>query len=94
MAFQPGTLALVGSGEFELWTEESDRFLLSRATGDGSVAILPLASAPEGRAFADWAHKGLEHNDSKGGRSWSGPSVDDRSLRDRRGGWRRRGRIR
>lgn len=57
---------MMGSGEFEPWTEESDRFLMSRATGDGSVAILPLASAPEGRAFADWAHKGLEHYDSMG----------------------------
>ena len=54
-------MALLGSGEFEPWAEEAERLLLSLATGDGSVAILPLASAPEGETYADWAHKGLTH---------------------------------
>jgi cyanophycinase len=56
-----GPIALLGSGEFEPWAEEGERLLLSVAAGDGSVAILPLASAPEGETYADWAHKGLEH---------------------------------
>lgn len=56
-----GPIALLGSGEFEPWAEEAERLILSEANGDGSVAILPLASAPEGETYADWAHKGLEH---------------------------------
>jgi cyanophycinase len=56
-----GPIALLGSGEFEPWSEAGERLLLSNATGDGSVAILPLASAPEGETYADWAHKGLVH---------------------------------
>ena len=55
-------IALLGSGEFEPWTEEVDRWLLERATGDGSVLILPTASAPEGDAVFDrWWTMGLEH---------------------------------
>lgn len=55
-------MALLGSGEFEPWTEELDRWLLERASGDGSVLILPLASAPEGDAVFDrWASMGLNH---------------------------------
>jgi len=61
-----GPIALLGSGEFEPWAEEGERLLLSAANGDGSVAILPLASAPEGETYADWAHKGLEHFDGLG----------------------------
>lgn len=56
-----GPLALIGSDEFESWAEDGERLLLSLADGDGSVAILPLASAPEGETYADWAHKGLTH---------------------------------
>ena len=60
----PGRLgiALLGSGEFEPWTEPVDRWLLDRATGDGTVLILPTASAPEGdRVFTMWADMGLAH---------------------------------
>jgi cyanophycinase-like exopeptidase len=54
--------ALLGSGEFEPWTEEVDRWLLERATGDGSVLILPTASAPEGKdTFDRWAGMGEAH---------------------------------
>jgi cyanophycinase len=56
-----GPIALLGSGEFEPWAEAGERLILSAANGDGSVAILPLASAPEGETYADWAHKGLQH---------------------------------
>jgi cyanophycinase len=53
---------LLGSGEFEPWTEAVDRWLLERATGDGSVLILPTASAPEGdETFDRWASMGLDH---------------------------------
>ena len=56
-------LALLGSGEFEPWTETVDRDLLERSsTGDGRVLILPTASAPEGDEIFDmWASKGMEH---------------------------------
>jgi cyanophycinase len=59
-------MALLGSGEFEPWADEGERLLLSLATGDGSVAVLPLASAPEGETYADWAHKGLTHFEELG----------------------------
>jgi cyanophycinase-like exopeptidase len=60
-------MALLGSGEFEPWTEEVDRWLLERASGNGSVLILPLASAPEGDdVFNRWADMGLTHYESLG----------------------------
>ena len=63
----PGLFGLLGSGEFEPWSEAADRWLLERATGDGSVMILPTASAPEGEeVFERWASMGLEHYDELG----------------------------
>jgi cyanophycinase len=56
-----GPVALLGSGEFEPWTDDVDRAVLEAATGDGSVAILPTASEPEGEMYAEWARRGLEH---------------------------------
>jgi cyanophycinase len=54
--------SLLGSGEFQPWSEAADRWLLSRANGDGSVLILPTASAPEGEdVFGRWASMGLDH---------------------------------
>jgi cyanophycinase len=54
--------SLLGSGEFQPWSEAADRWLLRRAEGDGSVLILPTASAPEGdEVFGRWASMGLEH---------------------------------
>ncbi len=57
------TFALLGSGEFQPWTEEVDRWLLERtAAPDGPVLILPAASAPEGdQVFDMWADMGLAH---------------------------------
>jgi cyanophycinase len=53
--------ALLGSGEFQPWTQEVDAWLFERATGKG-VLILPTASAPEGDAVFDrWGRMGLEH---------------------------------
>jgi cyanophycinase len=61
------SFALLGSGEFEPWTEPVDRWLLEGATGDGSVLILPAASAPEGDdVFERWAAMGLEHYEELG----------------------------
>jgi cyanophycinase-like exopeptidase len=60
-------LALLGSGEFEPWTEEVDRWVLERASGDGTVLILPAASAPEGdEVFNRWANMGLRHYRDQG----------------------------
>jgi cyanophycinase len=60
-------MGLLGSGEFEPWTEEVDRWLLDRASGNGNVLILPLASAPEGaEVFDRWADMGLGHFESLG----------------------------
>jgi cyanophycinase len=57
------TFALLGSGEFDPWTDEVDRRLLA---GDGQrprrVLILPTASSAEGDDVFDmWANKGLDH---------------------------------
>jgi cyanophycinase-like exopeptidase len=55
--------ALLGSGEFEPWTDEVDRWLLERsARPEGPVLILPTASAPEGdEVFGRWGEMGLTH---------------------------------
>lgn len=62
------TIAAFGSGEFQPWSEEVDRYAISRATtGDGSVVIIPAASAPEGAdVFNNWAKMGLEHYERMG----------------------------
>jgi cyanophycinase-like exopeptidase len=56
-------MALLGSGEFEPWTEPIDRWLLARSPRQaGPVLILPLASAPEGGdVFDRWGDMGLAH---------------------------------
>lgn len=55
-------LGLVGSGEFEPWAGDVDRWLLERATGDGRALVAPTASAPEGdEVFDSWAARGLAH---------------------------------
>jgi cyanophycinase-like exopeptidase len=53
---------LLGSGEFESWSHEAETAALAEATGDGSVVILPAASAPDGdRVFERWGNLGLAH---------------------------------
>lgn len=54
---------LLGSGEFEPWAAEVDRWLLDHArTGSGQVLVVPVASAPEGDdVFDGWARRGLAH---------------------------------
>src|SRR5262245_63445341 len=56
------TFLLLGSGEFEPWTHDVESRVLAEASGDGSVVILPTASAPDGDAVFDrWAKMGLDH---------------------------------
>jgi len=54
--------SLLGSGEFQPWSEPVDRRLVDEADGDGRVLILPTASAPEGKdVFERWGSLGLAH---------------------------------
>jgi cyanophycinase len=63
----PGRFLLLGSGEFEPWSGEAERFALGEASGDGSVAVLATASGREGDAvYARWTGMGLAHYDSLG----------------------------
>lgn len=56
---------LMGSGEFEPWSEEAERAALEGRPA--TVAIVPTASAPEGDAvFERWARMGLEHHAAMG----------------------------
>jgi cyanophycinase-like exopeptidase len=57
------TFALLGSGEFEPWSEDVDRWLLERSRNPGGVVLVsPAAAAHEGEAsFSSWGAKGLEH---------------------------------
>jgi cyanophycinase len=56
-------LGLLGSGEFEPWSGEVDRWLVDRSRSGGDrVLVLPTASAPEGEdVFGRWASMGLAH---------------------------------
>lgn len=62
------TLALLGAGEFDPWSEVVDRALLERSRNpEGTVLVIPTASAHEGEAtFQGWGNKGLEHYRSIG----------------------------
>jgi cyanophycinase len=67
MTTEPGRFLLLGSGEFEPWSAEAERFVLSGAAGDGSVAVLATASGREGDAvFERWTAMGLAHYESLG----------------------------
>ena len=58
----PRTFLLLGSGEFEPWTHDVESKVLADASGDGSVLVLPTASAPDGAPVFDrWAKMGLDH---------------------------------
>jgi cyanophycinase len=57
-----GSFLLLGSGEFEPWSAEVESRALADAVGDGSVAVLPTASASEGdHVFDRWGTMGLDH---------------------------------
>lgn len=60
-------VALLGSGEFGEWHADVDHWLLERAVGDGTVLVLPTASAAEGETvYAEWAAKGIAHYERLG----------------------------
>jgi cyanophycinase len=76
--------SLLGSGEFQPWSEGADRWLLERADGDGRVLILPTASAPEGdEVFDRWATMGLEHFATLGAEADVVPLKVRRDAEDR-----------
>jgi cyanophycinase len=56
-------MALLGSGEFEPWSEPVDREILKRSRdGDGLVLVFPTAAAHEGDgSFDAWGRKALKH---------------------------------
>ena len=67
MTSDRGRFLLLGSGEFEPWSADAERFVLSGATGDGSVAVLATASGREGESvFERWVGMGLMHYKSLG----------------------------
>jgi cyanophycinase len=71
-----GTLALVGAGEFLETMSDVDRALLDRAGGT-AVAIVPTASAPDGRAVFDrWLRMGVDHFTSLGATAAAVPAFD------------------
>jgi cyanophycinase len=60
-------IGLWGSGEFEDWSEQPERWLLERARAGGSVLVLPTASAPDGdEVFDRWARMGVAHYEAMG----------------------------
>lgn len=62
-----GWFGLLGSGEFTPWSAEVDAWLLSRATGDGRVCVVPTASALDGdEVFEEWARRGVAHFSTAG----------------------------
>ncbi|MGH2819135.1 MAG: hypothetical protein ACRDJ5_00625, partial [Actinomycetota bacterium] len=56
-------LALLGSGEFDPWSEPVERWLIERSRNPGGLAlVVPAAAAHEGDgSFSAWGAKGLEH---------------------------------
>jgi cyanophycinase len=65
------SMAFLGSGEFDPWSEEVDRWLLERSGNpSGPVLVLPTAAAHEGsESWEMWSSKGLEHYRSLGFRA-------------------------
>ncbi|HET9249019.1 MAG TPA: Type 1 glutamine amidotransferase-like domain-containing protein [Actinomycetota bacterium] len=62
------SLAFLGSGEFDPWSEPVERWLLARSrTPQGPVLVCATASAHEGdESYDGWVTKGLEHYRSLG----------------------------
>ncbi len=58
----PGTLALIGAGEFLPPIAAVDKMLLERINGAPRVVVLPTASAPDGPGVPErWATMGVDH---------------------------------
>ena len=63
----PGTLAMVGSGEYLPPMADVDRDLLSRVPEEPRVVCLPTGAGKEGAERVDyWSHLGVEHFTSLG----------------------------
>jgi cyanophycinase len=62
MVQPPGTVALVGSGEFLPPMASIDRALLAHLRATPRVAIVPTAAAPDGAAVFDrWLRQGVDY---------------------------------
>src|SRR5205085_2302260 len=58
----PGTVALIGAGEYLPPIMAVDKVLLERVGGRPRVVVLPTAAAPDGPGVAErWAQMGVEH---------------------------------
>jgi cyanophycinase-like exopeptidase len=58
----PGTVALVGAGEYLPAIAPVDKMLLERVAGTPRVVVLPTAAAPDGPGVAErWAKMGVDH---------------------------------
>jgi cyanophycinase len=58
----PGTVALIGAGEYLPPIAAVDKMLLERVGATPRVAVLPTASAPDGPVVSErWAQMGVEH---------------------------------
>jgi cyanophycinase len=58
----PGTLALVGSGEYLPQIDELDRWLIARLKAPARVVCLPTAAGTEGdERIAYWSDLGVDH---------------------------------
>ncbi len=88
----PGTLALVGSGEYLPPIEPLDRWLMARLDGPPRVVCLPTAAGTEGDdRIRYWCDLGVNHFTALGAAQvealWviDRPSALDRALADRVG---------
>jgi len=75
--YQPGPIALVGSGEYTQAMVETDRFLLGSLGATARVVLIPTASALEPGAPERWNRMGQEHFEALGAH------VTPLMLRDR-----------
>lgn len=58
----PGTVALIGAGEYLPPIAAVDQVLLERVSGEPRVVVLPTAAALDGPGVVDrWAQMGVEH---------------------------------
>lgn len=58
----PGTVALIGAGEYLPPIAPVDQVLLERVSGEPRVVVLPTAAALDGPGVPDrWAQMGVEH---------------------------------
>jgi hypothetical protein len=73
------TMALLGAGEFDPWSEPVERWVLERSRNpQGPVLVAPTAAAHEGdESFEGWSTKALDHYASIGVRAEVLPLNED-----------------